>query len=80
MARAAGRIAVLPHRVLAYRGGDGFPLSFPHSLAGTPQDCGWSLRQGPCRPAGVGPACSRMTTGRHLASYDPSSYGMVWTA
>jgi hypothetical protein len=32
--RAAGRIAVLPHRVLAYRGADGFPVVVPVQFAG----------------------------------------------
>jgi hypothetical protein len=32
--RAAGRIAVLPHRVLAYQGADGFPVVAPVELAG----------------------------------------------
>ena len=32
--RAAGRIAVLPHRVLAYRGADGFPVVVPVEFAG----------------------------------------------
>ena len=32
--RAAGRIAALPHRVLAYRGTDGFPVIVPVQLAG----------------------------------------------
>ena len=32
--RAAGRIAVLPHRVLAYQGADGFPVVLPVELAG----------------------------------------------
>lgn len=32
--RAARRIAVLPHRVLAYRGADGFPVVVPVELAG----------------------------------------------
>jgi hypothetical protein len=32
--RAAGRIATLPHRVLGYRGGDGFPVLVPVELAG----------------------------------------------
>jgi hypothetical protein len=32
--RAAGRIAVLPHRLLAYRGADGFPVVVPVELAG----------------------------------------------
>jgi hypothetical protein len=32
--RAAGRIGVLPHRVLAYRGPDGFPVVVPVELAG----------------------------------------------
>lgn len=32
--RAAGRIAMLPHRVLAYRGADGFPVVVPVELAG----------------------------------------------
>jgi hypothetical protein len=34
VARAAGRIATLPHRVLAYRGDDGFPVVVPVALAG----------------------------------------------
>lgn len=34
VARAAGRIAVLPHRVLAYRGGDGFPVVVAVQLGG----------------------------------------------
>ena len=34
MDRAAGRTAVLPHRVLAYRGADGFPVVVPVELAG----------------------------------------------
>jgi hypothetical protein len=32
--RAAGRIGMLPHRVLAYRGRDGFPVVVPVALAG----------------------------------------------
>jgi hypothetical protein len=32
--RAAGRIATLPHRVLAYRGADGFPVVVPVQIAG----------------------------------------------
>jgi hypothetical protein len=32
--RAAGRIGGLPHRVLAYRGGDGFPVVVPVAVAG----------------------------------------------
>lgn len=32
--RAAGRIGVRPHRVLAYRGADGFPVVVPVQLAG----------------------------------------------
>jgi hypothetical protein len=32
--RAAGRIGMLPHQVLAYRGGDGFPVVVPAELAG----------------------------------------------
>jgi hypothetical protein len=32
--RAAGRIAALPHRVLAYQGADGFPVVAPVELAG----------------------------------------------
>ncbi len=35
--RAAGRIAVVPHRVLAYRGADGFPVVVPVTLAGHDQ-------------------------------------------
>jgi hypothetical protein len=32
--RAAGQIAALPHRVLAYRGADGFPVVVPVEFAG----------------------------------------------
>jgi hypothetical protein len=32
--RAAGRIGMLPHRLLAYRGADGFPVVVPVELAG----------------------------------------------
>jgi hypothetical protein len=32
--KAAGRIATLPHRVLAYRGADGFPVVVPVEIAG----------------------------------------------
>ena len=32
--RAAGRIAMLPHRLLAYRGADGFPVVVPVQVAG----------------------------------------------
>jgi hypothetical protein len=32
--RAAGRITALPHRVLAYKGADGFPVIVPVQLAG----------------------------------------------
>ena len=35
--RVAGRIGVLPHRVLAYRGADGFPVVVPVALAGHDQ-------------------------------------------
>jgi hypothetical protein len=34
VARAAGQIATLPHRVLAYRGADGFPVIVPVQIAG----------------------------------------------
>lgn len=34
VAQAARRIAMLPHRVLAYRGGDGFPAVVPVELGG----------------------------------------------
>jgi hypothetical protein len=34
VARAAGRMAMLPHRLLAYRGADGFPVAVPVQLAG----------------------------------------------
>ena len=37
VAKAAGRIAMLPHRVLAYRGADGFPVIVPFHLAGHDQ-------------------------------------------
>jgi hypothetical protein len=34
VAKAAGRVAMLPHRVLAYRGADGFPVIVPVRMAG----------------------------------------------
>jgi hypothetical protein len=34
VAKAAGQIATLPHRVLAYRGADGFPVIVPVQIAG----------------------------------------------
>jgi hypothetical protein len=34
VAKAVGRIATLPHRVLAYRGADGFPVIVPVQIAG----------------------------------------------
>ena len=34
VAKAAGRVAALPHRMLAYRGADGFPVIVPVHLAG----------------------------------------------
>jgi len=34
VAKAAARIAKLPHRVLAYRGADGFPVIVPVQIAG----------------------------------------------
>ena len=37
MAKATARIATLPHRVLAYRGADGFPVLVPVQLAGHDQ-------------------------------------------
>lgn len=37
VAKAAGRIGVLPHRVLAYRGADGFPVIVPVQVAGHDQ-------------------------------------------
>jgi hypothetical protein len=36
--KAAGQIATLPHRVLAYRGADGFPVVVPVQLAGHDAD------------------------------------------
>jgi hypothetical protein len=32
--RAAARVGMLPHRILAYRGSDGFPVAIPVDLAG----------------------------------------------
>ena len=37
VAKAAGRIATLPHRVVAYRGADGFPVIVPVQIAGHDQ-------------------------------------------
>ncbi len=34
VAKAAGRVATLPHRVLAYRGADGFPVIVPVQIGG----------------------------------------------
>jgi hypothetical protein len=38
VARAAGRVGTLPHRLLAYRGNDGFPIIVPVHLAGHDAD------------------------------------------
>ena len=35
LAKAAARVAALPHRLLAYRGADGFPVIVPVHIAGT---------------------------------------------
>ena len=39
MDRAAGQLSGLPHRVIGYRGGDGFPVVVPVDLAG--HDAAW---------------------------------------
>ena len=51
VAKAARRIATLPHRVLAYRGADGFPVIVPVQIAGHDR-------------AGAARACSPTPTGR----------------
>ena len=61
----AGRMARLPHRVLAYRGADGYPVVVPVELAGhdhRPGSGSWTARS--CRPAAAGPGCSPTPTGR----------------
>jgi len=51
--RAAGRVGTLPHRVLAYCGGDGFPVVVPVELAGH-DEAGLRLVAAPgLLPAGV---------------------------
>ena len=79
VAQAAGRIGMLAHRVLAYRGGDGFPVVVPVQLAGTtPPGCGWSPRRGSCRLAGAGRGCWRMPTGRGSSGSAPGSSPAGW--
>jgi hypothetical protein len=50
--RAAGRIAVLPHRMLAYRGADGFPVVVPVGLAGHDQTGLWLVAANGLLPPG----------------------------
>ena len=68
--RAAGRIAVLPHRLLAYRGADGFPVVVPVELAG--HDAA-GLRLVP--PAGLLPAGGRRA-GLLAHAYRPQLVGL----
>jgi hypothetical protein len=65
VSRAARQIAVLPHRVLAYRGADGFPVLVPVYLAGHDQaGLRLAVPGGLLPPAAAAPGCSPIPTGR----------------
>ena len=65
VAKAAGQIAARPHRVLAYRGADGFPVVVPVQIAGH-DAAGLRLvaAAGLLRREGGARACSPTPTGR----------------
>src|SRR6266851_1738038 len=64
--KAAGRIATLPHRVLAYRGADGFPVV-------TTKACACWRRRACSRRAGAAQACSPTHTARISSAWPPGS-------
>jgi hypothetical protein len=70
--RAAGRIGMLPHRVLAYRGADGFPVVVPVEFAGH-DAAGLRLvsTRGLLPPGGRRAACSPTPTGRSWSGSPP---------
>jgi len=70
VAKVAGRIATLPHRVLAYRGADGFPVIVPVQIAGHDQ-AGLRL----VVPAGLLPAGGRRA-GLLAHAYRPQLVGL----
>lgn len=65
----ARRIDRLPHRVLAYRGADGFPVILPVRITGrmTP-DYAWTLPAACCRPAAGGLGSSPTPSGRNASA------------
>lgn len=79
VARAAGRIAMLPHRVLAYRGDDGFPVVVPVELGGhdtTGLRLVAATDSSPREDAA--PACSRTRTGRNSSGSPPGPSPAGW--
>jgi hypothetical protein len=75
VAKAAQQVGALPHRVLAYRGADGFPVLVPVQLAGHDQA---GLPPGCCRPGGGARACSPTPTGRSWSGSAPGPSPAGW--
>jgi hypothetical protein len=77
--RAAGRIGMLPHRVLAYRGADGFPVVVPVEFAGH-DAAGLRLvsTRGLLPPGGRRAACSPTPTGRSWSGSPPGPSPGGW--
>ena len=67
VAKAAGRIATLPHRMLAYRGADGFPVIVPVQIA--------EHDQAGLRLVVPGAGCSRAAAARACS---PTPTGPSW--
>jgi hypothetical protein len=71
MARVAGRLSVLPHRLLAWRAADGFPVVVPVAVAGH-DTSGFRL----VAPAGLLPVGGRRA-GLLAHSYRPQLVGLA---
>jgi hypothetical protein len=79
--RAAGRIAVLPHRVLAYRGADEFPVVVPVEVAGhDAAGLRWWYRADCFRREAAAQACWPLRTGRSWSGSAPASSPDGWTS
>jgi hypothetical protein len=70
VARAARRLARLPHRLVAFRGGDGHPVAVPFQL-GAPEADGLRIRAG----GGLVPAGGRRA-GLLAHDYRPQLVGL----